>query len=53
MPKTDQKTLTGIHNNAIQSIQNFFKEFETVFTVKLNLGRLEAILNSVEAKYRI
>ena len=52
MPKTDLKVLIGKRDNAIQSIQELFEEFETVLTVEPNLDRLETIFNLVEAKYR-
>ena len=52
IPKTDLKVLIGKRDNAIQSIQELFEEFETVLTVEPNLDRLETIFNLVEAKYR-
>ena len=52
MPKTDLKTLIGKRDNAIQSVQELFEEFEAVLTVEPNLDRLETIFNLVEAKYR-
>jgi predicted phage gp36 major capsid-like protein len=52
MPKTDLKTLIGKRDNAIQSVQELFEEFEAVLAVEPNLDRLETIFNLVEAKYR-
>jgi hypothetical protein len=52
MPKTDLKVLIGKRDNAIQSIQELFEEFETVLSVEPNLDRLATIFNLVEAKYR-
>ena len=46
------KVLIGKRDNAVQSIQELFEEFETVLTVEPNLDRLETIFNLVEAKYR-
>jgi hypothetical protein len=41
------ETSIGKRDNAIQSIQELFEEFETVLTVEPNLDRLETIFNLV------
>ena len=51
-PKVDVKTLTGKMNNAIGILYELMEEFETIFSVKPGLERLEAVFNLVESKYR-
>ena len=51
-PKVDAKTLTGKMNNAVGILNELMEEFETVFSVKPGLERLETVFNLVESKYR-
>ena len=52
-PKTvDLKTLIGKRDNAVLTLKELFEEFEEIYSVELQLERLESTFKIIEAKYR-
>ena len=47
------KTLAGKLDNAVKLLYELMEEFETIFSVKLELKTLEAAFSLVETKYRL